>query len=530
MVDFFRKVRDFFTKLLFGNTEDFKKNQELREIFRELKKEPFAYYRANSNEVLPNFARAVYKFALSVTSLSDFFQKTILNENQNISEIFKNYLVESRLDDNILSVKNNFTQEAMSERLAGALSLKGTLSEIEREFNQFLQSLQGVEFSNFDREFTQLDRLAALSQHDFEKILSFFNPDITLSSPNRKPVFNPAIGLHMINDLMDIYFLFAELDLEANTEGHVIQLYEKLKNQTTDEDRKKLSLVISSLVSIHKNLLSGDIILKLIKAINRDPSFIVQADRGTRTFMDLYMSKLLSRFELNREKAIREHNERSVKEDIKRLFGDMMLFDSPSYSEDISNLLSLSGLGMFNHLTPFQVLKTFLIIHFEPHIKETIKKLVINSFFENKTFKDSFINQFHSTQSAIEKMTAFENNLAEPGEATIPSIKEYLSRHEKGKQVTATLSKIVDAINSSAAKLIENIINDFASFSHSLQTLIEDATQHTPAIISNIRVIGGERNREFLDELARHSKLLVIFVDIMRHFTVIRPNVEDKRE
>ena len=55
-----------------------------------------------------------------------------------------------------------------------------------------------------------------------------------------------------------------------------------------------------------------------------------------------------------------------------------------------------------------------------------------------------------------------------------------------------------------------------------LTELLEDAKQHSPLIVSNIKVIGGDRNAEFLATLADDQRAMGRFIEVMRHFTVIR--------
>ncbi|MBN1525590.1 MAG: hypothetical protein JW904_14015 [Spirochaetales bacterium] len=526
MGDLIDAIKTFFSSLFFGETPEVMKRRELRKIYRELRKPPFHYYRASTNEVLPAFADSVYKFAIQVRTLEDLFSKTILNENSKIAESFKNYILESKLDDKTLGIKEKFTFEAVFSKLSTSMSIKSALEEINNRFREFMKAFDSPEFLNFDSGFTQLDRLAALSRHDFEKLLSFFDPDINLRSKDQSVHFSPAIGAHMIQELMDIYFLFAELDLETGVSDHVVRLLEKLKTTVTDSEIDKIHRIISKLDSIHKKQLPASIFQYLLQAIHSDPNLVLEADRGTRTFLELYRSKLLSRFELSKEKAVRERNQLEFRNELRNIFQDKELVEIKGYDDALSNLLEFSGFPIFSHLLPFRVLKSFLIYFFEPSIKETLKKLVINSFFEDKSFKDSFISLFHATQSAIEKIVSFEDSLFEAVEESIPSIKEYLSKHEKGKQVGASLSNCIESLNTRARDLIEDITNDFYSFFIAFSKLIDDSKQHAPAIISNIRVISGDRNHEFLEQLAGASKKLSIFLEAMRHFTVIHPNNE----
>ncbi|HEQ71370.1 MAG TPA: hypothetical protein ENN69_02685 [Spirochaetia bacterium] len=521
MSKFLTLVRDFFTALFSGGKKEAKKRRELKELNRELRGNRHRYYKSHSNEVLPTFAHAVYKFAQYARLLRDLFERTILNENAKQADMYKDYLVEERLDDENRFKKLEFTAKAMRERCAGVPHFSAAMEEITREFTAYLELFKQPQFQNFDREYTELERLAMISRYDFEKLLAFFDPRIRVTPSARKPSFVAAPGKHMTQDLMDFYFVMSGLNFDPQLTHNVALLLVRIRGGRDEQEIQKIDKILSGMASVRHNFLPNNILLSLLKSVNEDPSFSIPPDREQFQYLELYKARILSRFELEKEKLLREQSEKAVEHSLADLFGTNKLMSSDGLPEELSEELALEGYHGFSNVRPFQILKTFVVVIFEKKIKDHVKRLVIDAFFENKQFKDRFISLFHDLQEAYDQIASFEDTMTEPGEVSLHTVREYLQKQYAGKVVSASLSKLVETINANTAHMVEEISNSFASFNLALIELLADAKQHSPLIISNIKVIGGDRNAEFLSALVDDQRAIGRFIEVMRHFTVI---------
>jgi hypothetical protein len=101
--------------------------------------------------------------------------------------------------------------------------------------------------------------------------------------------------------------------------------------------------------------------------------------------------------------------------------------------------------------------------------------------------------------------------------------------YKNGKSVGYALNKLIETINNMALKIIEENTNLFYSFQGVISEIIKDSKQRAPQLISNIKVIGGDKNQEFTGNLADALKKLELFTSIMKNFTIIRPHLEKEQ-
>jgi hypothetical protein len=525
MLKIFQALKNFFSTLIMGNTEEVKKKRDLKKILKEIKQHKPLFYKQSTGQILPQFARTLLTFLQYLHPLKELIYKTILNENDRLAEKFKEYLIEVRLEENMQLKKQNFTYEEINKRLLHTVSVRTETEILNKEFAEFIKLFSGPDFSSFDSEFTALEHFISLCRHDFIRLLMYFDPDISLST-GYKPRFAPCIGHHANQDLMDFYFIFAELDLSSGIDKNLIYLIKRLKKNVTEVDEIKIKKIVSTLDTIQKTYLSPGILLSMLRVINADPYFTIKTDTSTKSYLDVYKGKLSSRFQRDVEKVTRECTEREILKDLSQLFNENDLVEIEGYTEDMAKMLQAESFNSFTYTKPLKILKSFTMYHFENKIQETIKKIIINGFFEDKKFKDRFVNLFHAAQGVKDAISDFEHTLTATGEVSINKIRKYLVDYKKGKSVVYSLNKLIETINNMAIKVIEDYTNIYYAFQEVITEIITDSKQHAPTLISNIKVIGGDKNQELWSNLLESQKLMNVFTGIMKNFTIIRPRIE----
>ena len=166
------------------------------------------------------------------------------------------------------------------------------------------------------------------------------------------------------------------------------------------------------------------------------------------------------------------------------------------------------------------MLKSFTALRFEQGMKERVNKLMVEGYFENKSFLTGMSNLFYGCSGALESITGFEDSLVDGGRASVAAIHRY--REKPSKQTAAQLNKLVDQINGRANKLIEEGTNLFYNLANMLLEVINDYKAQAPAHVTNIKVIAGTKNREFIGSLVQEYNETIKFIRVMKNFTILR--------
>ncbi len=521
MSELLNLIRDFLSSLFTGSLHASRKRRELKKAARELRQHNPDVFRFSSNEIMPPFPAALYKLSRYVRTLTRLFERTLFHPDIKTAERFRDYLVEGRLTEDDRLRKTDFTAAALRARLERTGSFQETMKAIGTDFEKYLALFRQPEFADFNREYAQVERLAELTRFPFEKILSFFDPHITSPDVGYKPRFSPVLAQNLTQDLMDLYFTLAGCEPGADTAQGVVILHHRLTRIHDADEANKIRKLVGFIRTLLGKYFSRQALLCLIRLSSENATLTLPEPRDTTDFLEMFKTRLRARFELEREKLRREHSESEVTADLKNLFHDTPLLDVRGYTAGVAQELTDGGFDAFTHIQGLRILKSFVSEFFEPRIKEHIKLLVIDGFFENKEFKDRFIGFFHTAQAAVDDIGLFEDTLNGSGDVSLQNLRGYLEKHRDGKTVEASLNQLVEAVDDNAARLIERLVGVFFGFSRSLDELLADATQRAPAIVSNINVMGGERNAERLAQLHGDAEALTLFLSIMKHFTVV---------
>ena len=96
-------------------------------------------------------------------------------------------------------------------------------------------------------------------------------------------------------------------------------------------------------------------------------------------------------------------------------------------------------------------------------------------------------------------------------------MKRYIEEIRRGKDIGTFLNRLVDSINDKAREIVEDEAGLFAMLGDALGELLTDFKKSSPDLITNIRALGGGRNREIIAQVQAGREKILILVKIMRH-------------
>jgi hypothetical protein len=106
---------------------------------------------------------------------------------------------------------------------------------------------------------------------------------------------------------------------------------------------------------------------------------------------------------------------------------------------------------------------------------------------------------------------------------SVAAVRRYVEEMRHGKDIMPFLTKIVDEINYKAREICEDETGLFQMLSETLGELLADCKKPSPELVTNIRSLGGVRNKEILATLGESRRKTDTFVRIMKNFAFIKP-------
>ena len=410
----------------------------------------------------------------------------------------------------------------MQAKVLKSSSPEKEIQQIHELFQAFLKKFSTPDFADIDPEYKEIERLAALCKHDFEKTLTFFDPGFSLTRKNVKPSFTPTVGEQVLSDMLDLHFIIANLSLSPGVEKNLTYLLEKLQQSQADSLKSELKGVLTRMERLLSRRLPANILFTCIEAIKEDPFFNPPTDTEVKPFLDDYLRKMKTQYEKGRERLLREQREDSITQEVEALFGGADLLEIEGYTEHVAERVAAEGFSTFSAIKPLRILKSFTVAKFDKKIKDVMNKLLLDGYFENKPFQNNLTSVFYHCDEIAKSMQSFEEELMSEGQLSFHTIHNYLDDYAKGKPVGVSINRLMETIDKKALKIIEDGSNHLYNLANYLLEIINDFKQSKPTFISNIKVISGTKNREFMTDLVNGYNDLVRFSKIIKNFTVLK--------
>jgi hypothetical protein len=517
------RIKDWFARAFARDPEEAHRRAEIRKLQNQLSELKPPYFRLKQNLVLPGFAQGIYHFYSLLRPLAELARSTIANSDIRISQRYYDYLIDRRLPKAEQERKRFFAYDGMSERIEASLKNDEELESIIREFQAFLGSLDALGSRAVNADLYEVERFIDLCRHDYERLIGLFDPSANIDDPRYKPDFAPVPGEQVLPELADFYYLTESFIFSPQLKENVLRLLEKRQPDSFDESKKgKIDKIFSQLDKVVSERLGRDVLLAMLRVIKDDPNFTPTTPRERRDFLEAYRRRLVTQFDKDRERILREQHENAIAADIRSLFGDADIQEIDGYDEEHDSFLRRESPNGFIWIKPLRILKTFIANEFEPQLKECIKRILVEGYFDNKAFQNNLANILYQCERSGGRIVEFEETLRGNGRISLVAMKRYIEEMRRGKDIASFLSRLVDAINDKAREIVEDEAGLFAMLGEALGDLLSDFRRSSPDLVTNIRTLGGGRNREILAQVQGGRERIQILVKIMRNFTFVK--------
>jgi hypothetical protein len=519
LMGIFQKLIDFF-RSLFGF--DGSSNGDMKRLYAVISHIKPPYYRFKNNLVMPGFAQDLYLFCQALKPLMDLADRTLAHPDLRVSRRYFDYLVDLRLPEQDLAKKDSFVYDGMKSRIENAVKDTEEQKAIGLDFQRFLKSVDDLSLGTLNFELAEVERFIEVCRHDWERTLGFFDPGASIDDPRYRPDFQPCAGEQILPELIDAYYLLSAFSFSDVLLAKVMRIFEKHAPATAASQAGKISKLFSTLNKILNYRLSSDNLLAMMRLAKRDPIYEPDLRRSRVDYIDEYRKRIVTQYERDRERYLRERHESAVSQDIQELFGAIDVLVLDGYNEDNDSYLRRESPNGFTHVKSMNILKTFVRGLFDTQIKETVKKILVEGYFDNKSFQNSLANILFQCDRTGGRIDAFEESLKGNGRVSVTSVKRYVEEMRHGKDIMPFLNKIVDEINYKAREICEDETGLFNMLSEVLGELLADYKKPSPDLVTNIRSLGGVRNKELIASITESRKKTETFVRIMKNFAFIK--------
>jgi hypothetical protein len=519
ILEFLRRLIDL---IFSGSSPEAEKRKRLRDLSSELRSMSPPYYDPRSKEVLPGLASVVFKLSRVTKPIRQITLKTICSEDTQLSGRYWDYLIEARLPEPYHEKRQRFTYEEMKKRTAGISHTDAELKRMASEAEDFLGVISDIDAVSFNDGCDNLARLANVCQFNFRSLLSRFDNNFDEKSRDYKPSFRPAAEDDVLPQLMDFFYVAADLSISREVELNLSNLLDRLRGNKAESHKETINKATRWLRECFERYLSTEVMADLLRVIKKDPDYVPKRDESCHDYLEEFKRRFRERYDRNVERITRELDERLIAMDLSSLFRNAELLEIDAYNEETNNLLLQHDFQGFTHVKALQIVKSFIAMKFEKDLKDVIKRILVDGFFEDKMFQQSMSTSVYECENALSLILEFERNLQDREKDSVRELKRHLQLLRQGKNVVTSLNKLIEAIDTRAGEIVETVTNYYNKLQNILAEVLNDFKLRTPIRVANIKVLGGNRNNEMIKLLIDRRNDISRFINIMKHFTVVQ--------
>jgi len=511
-----------FIKRLFSGTYRAQR-KTFRTLKRELSHAKIDLYKIKHDIVQPAIARILYE----IYKLTYPFRQTFIFDMST-----KRFL--PSFDESFITF---FHSEAETEiykklseenirKLVEEYGVKKTTTYLDKLMNDYLNYFDMERTKEINAIYTNLIGFAQFTKFDFYPILREFDPQLEEGNFMKKPSFVSAEGSFLRNDFHKLHKALYSFDTDEKLDRG-IEILSRIRNVDLIS-KGNWNRLKSLIVGLQKN----NYLSLLVRAIDRTLSVISIEKPYPINIFQNYSHKRRADIQSILNTIKNKIKEDSVSSIAGELFQDNANQRVKNYNESKNDQFKSLGLPVFEYVIPLNYVKAFITDKYKDNIDRVANELIVSGIFINKEILNDLSNSYYALNNQLQKIIQFDNDLDSDGNAN-KTIKRFLYTIKKDQSSRKILEKTITGVNTKAKLLIDEELLNLKQLALCLKNILEDYKKKNPVIVSNIRKIRMNFNKQFIEELLGAYKDIYLFLKLLSNFVTLKiskSEIEKKKQ
>lgn len=522
-----KKIENFFLSVFFSSVDDYQKRKQLKAIENEIKQIKPAIYR-NDGVILPGFAVIIFQMYKSVLPLKKLLLNTICSKDIRLSTKYIDKIIEEAFSAEQKEIKENLSVSARRSAVEFCTKpeFEKRLQDQRKIFTSFIKSLQTKKIQDVSSQIEKLLAFFDFLNFNFNKMLTVFDRAFEpyIGKDEIMEVFNfqYADSKIVLNEILDLNFLLSNISIDENLLNGFLMLNASLPEEMRLPD-DKIRIYLKELVFVLDKTLGKNTLLNLIRLIKGLPDFEDKTSLApTKPALEEYIERTTASFQSDTKKLAKLRQDGEMTTLISAVFGNSGLLSFIGYTEEMNARIQALSTFSFDWITPMEVIKTFTVLYFEKIIKPFLREVMVEGYFQDKNFQSALGVSYYYCENLYKKFDDFERLLDVKSPYGLNVINGYLAELEKGGDFKKQLSRILDHINLSAKKLIEESGKHYFELFKYCELLSQDSKKSLPVHVTNIRALSVSlKNKDNFVEFEKNIKKFAGFVEILKNYIIL---------
>ena len=505
--------------VILGDNEALQKLKQLNDIYKVFK--PHKYRYINKDKTVTNlFLMKIYAVFVEFEKFKPHLDSTIFAKDEQKSRLYLNYLIEANISEEARTKGDKFIREFMLQKMKESENPSKTIKMIEEDFLMYKNNFTRSNMPKFETEYNILYKLQHLSTFNYDLFFSKFDPYF---NKTKAPAYNPVSGRDIINDLKDLYFLIGSLPTKTDLTNIFTIIYKRVSELDAPKLAKAANNAVAAIYKLCQDELNPQKLLSMCKYIDEKPKLIIPIETKPLSILDKYRHDLDERFAKNKEFVLQKVSEETTYLEIQALFNNKPMNKIKGYTDDLMGELEALGFGGLDSIQGFKITKTFINDIYEKEFRHIINSLIVESFFDDKAYQTKFSDRFFAVNELSNLLSEVENSVAETGANSFLKLESHIKsyRINNNKSIEIKINKMIESINDKLKETNKKSAELLYQLGVHLYEALQDFKNPKPVYITNMKVIKGSGNKEFITAVINIYNSISKYLKIMKNFIVI---------
>ncbi len=501
------KVVEFFTGL---TSEDRIKQRKLKDINSRVLRHKFKFYNYKKDQVNPQFGAYIYDIYRISQNFSNSFNIKVRSAS------IKEFIINEISSKEQLKFFEELSEEKIRTMLLKSDNLKMSIDKLKNILQNYVKSFDIEEIKMINTTYNQISDFSNLINFDWYFLIHKFDSNIQEGSFNYKPNFETLDAKYVIDELIPLVDYLYTIDFNKDF-NHVIRYI-----QVSNEDQTLVQL-FKKLLQLFRNMKRDDLILDIIKLIQKDPYFEYKKFPSDSRIIQDSISILQQTVQQTVQDCIKEIEKDKINKLLMEIFRTSIIVRLKYYTQTTNDQIQKAGMKGFTYIDPLNYLKAFLLDFCKSDLKKRIDHLIIKGEWQSAALSSDYSSSLEAINKLSDDVIEFDNKCSED-ERIGKEIKKLIhaSKHDiKAKQL---LKQVIYTTDNDGQKLLFESIKLLTILLGKLKLLYDDYKQKAPKMIINFHKIkwdfgSSDFNEDFPAVLKKISNFIILIKNFAKEQT-----------
>ena len=496
---FFQKI---FGDMFASSDPEAKKKRELKLIGKQISKSKYKFYKLQTKQLLPPFAKLFYDIYKIISPAQTMFS------NMQTSNVLKNAIIEYYLSDRQKEALARLSDDYIISS-AEKTGVKELYAEVKKDIEILSSSFDSQKTASIEILYNQFMTFTSFVSYDFFMLLKKFDPSMQERNFSSTPVFSPVKASSAVDDLKD--FLAVAWALPQKTDWTILIKFVKAYKSVDLVQAGLWNKVVARLNSMRTERTLENI----IEYTTDTPGYNAPPAKTNEKLIEVYLNKLKTQTEQTLKKISTDKKNSKTGEFLNAIFCTTDVVKLKNYVNTANEYFIKRGLPQYTLCNPLNYLKAFLNDYFKKDVRELSDFILVRGKWVSAELSNEMSNAYHSLLEISEKITAFDDSLGE-NVASGSKLKSLSSKADRDKEALHALQASLKDVNNQAFTFITRSSQYMIVYAKTLKRLIDEVDNPKPELLMNWQEVIHVSNGDVKPLMTRVYKMLYQFVSLLQ--------------